>query len=53
MVTSLAASLRVVLEGLDDTVRAEVDDAARIRLEPFRGEEGYVLPGLTLVTRAG
>ena len=52
LVTSLAASMRAVLEGLEGGVRAEIDAAARDRLEPFRGDEGYVLPGVTLVTRA-
>lgn len=52
LVTSLAASMRAALEELEDGVRAEVDAAARDRLEPFRGDEGYVLPGVTLVTRA-
>lgn len=52
VVTSLAASLRETLEGLDETTRAEVDDAARARFEPFAGESGYVLPGVALVARA-
>jgi len=52
VVTSLAASLRATLEGLDDRVRAEIDAAARRRLDPFRGDDGYAIPGLTLVTRA-
>jgi hypothetical protein len=42
----------VTLEELDDDVRAEVDDAARKRIEPFWTAAGYVLPGVTLVTRA-
>lgn len=52
LVTSLAASLRVTLEQLDDAVRAVVDQEARRRIEPFRGDAGYVLPGVALVTRA-
>jgi SAM-dependent methyltransferase len=52
IVTALGASLREVLEGLDDEVRAEVDEAARARLEPFRTENGYELPGVTLVAGA-
>ncbi len=52
VVTSLAASLRQTLAGLDDGLRAEIDEAARARLEPFLAEGGYVIPGLTLVTRA-
>ena len=52
IVSSLAALMRDVLEGLDDEARAEVDEAAKARLEPFRSGEGYALPGLTLVTSA-
>jgi SAM-dependent methyltransferase len=52
IVSSLAASMREVLEALDDAARAEVDEAAKARIEPFRSGEGYVLPGLSLVTTA-
>jgi SAM-dependent methyltransferase len=52
IVTALGASLREVLEELDDEVRAEVDGAARARLEPFRTANGYELPGVTLVAAA-
>ena len=52
LISSLAASLRAVLEQLDPGVRAEVDEAACARLETFRGEDGYVIPGLALVTSA-
>jgi SAM-dependent methyltransferase len=52
VVTSLAASLRATLEQLDEGTRAEIDDGARARLERFRGPEGYVLPGVALVTAA-
>ena len=52
VVTSLAASLRATLQELDDPVLGEIDDAARERLEPFRGDDGYAIPGLALVTRA-
>lgn len=52
IVTSLAASLRVTLAELNETTRAEVDDAARARFEPFAGEAGYLLPGIALVARA-
>jgi SAM-dependent methyltransferase len=52
IVSALAATMREVLERLDDAVRAEVDDAAKARIEPFRSGEGYVLPGLSLVTTA-
>lgn len=52
VVTSLAASLRELLETLDEGTRAEIDAAARARLERFRGGDGYVLPGVALVTRA-
>ena len=52
LVTSLAASMRAALEELDDGLRAEIDAAARARIEPFRDDDGYVLPGVALVTRA-
>ena len=52
VITSLAASLRQTLAELDDETRAEVDEAARARLEPFRSGDGYVLPGVALVTSA-
>lgn len=52
VVTSLAASLSETLEGLDEATRAEVDEAARARFEPYATESGYVLPGVALVARA-
>jgi SAM-dependent methyltransferase len=52
IVTGLAAALRETLAGLDESTRAEVDEAARARLEPFRDGDGYSLPGVALVTRA-
>jgi hypothetical protein len=52
VMTRLAASTRAVLEQLDRRTRAEVDEAARARIERFRGADGYVLPGLALVTSA-
>ena len=52
VVTSLAASLRLLLAELDDVTREEVDSGARARLEGFRSGDGYVLPGVTLVTSA-
>jgi ubiquinone/menaquinone biosynthesis C-methylase UbiE len=52
VMTRLAASLRALLATLDDATRAEVDAGAQARLERFRGDEGYVLPGVALVTTA-
>jgi SAM-dependent methyltransferase len=52
LVTRLAASLRETLAPLSTSTRSEIDEAARARLEPFRGAAGYVLPGLALVTSA-
>jgi SAM-dependent methyltransferase len=52
VVTSLAASLRETLAGLDEAMRAEVDEATRARFEPFATESGYVLPGVALVACA-
>jgi SAM-dependent methyltransferase len=51
VVTSLAASLRETLAGLDEDTLAEVDEATRARFEPFAGESGYMLPGVALVAR--
>lgn len=51
-VPRLASSLRELLATLDDETRAEVDAAAAARLERFRTDEGYVVPGLALVTSA-
>ena len=53
IVSSLAASMREVLERLDDETRAEVDEAAKARIEPYRSGDGYELPGLSLLTTAG
>lgn len=52
IVSSLAAMMREVLEGLDAGERAEVDEAAEARLDAYRTEHGYVLPGVALVTTA-
>lgn len=52
VITNLAASLRATLEQLEESTRAEIDDAARARIESFYGPHGYVLPGLALVTSA-
>jgi SAM-dependent methyltransferase len=52
IVTSLAASMREALDRLDPGTRAEVDQAARLRLEPFRDGGGYAVPGVALVARA-
>jgi len=52
VVTSLAALLRQLLAELDDATREEVDAAAQARLEGFRTGDGYVLPGVALVTSA-
>ena len=52
VITSLAASLRATLEQLDERARAEIDEAAQARIEGFRVEDGYVLPGVALVTSA-
>jgi SAM-dependent methyltransferase len=52
IVSSLAAAMREVLEQLNDRTRAEVDEAAEARIEPFRSGEGYDLPGVSLVTSA-
>lgn len=52
VMNSLAASLRVTLAELDEDVRAEVDAAARARVDRFLTPDGYVLPGVALVASA-
>jgi len=52
VVTGLAATLRTTLATLPGDLRAEVDQAAKARIERFRTDTGYVLPGLALVTSA-
>jgi SAM-dependent methyltransferase len=52
VVGSLAASLRELLPTLDQSTRVEVEEAARARLDPYRRDDGYALPGLALVTSA-
>ena len=52
VVTSLGAALRALLGTLDESTRAEVDEAARARIERFRTSDGYALPGVALVTSA-
>lgn len=52
VVTGLAAALREALEQLDEQTFAEVDEGARLRIEGFRGADGYVIPGLARVTGA-
>ena len=52
VVTSLGAALRALLGTLDEATRAEVDAAARARIERFRSGEGYAPPGVALVTAA-
>jgi len=52
VITSLAASLRETLAGFDDETRAEIDAAARARLDRFETGGGYVLPGVALATAA-
>ena len=53
VITSLAASLRARLETLDEATRTEVDNAAQERIAGFLTPEGYELPGVALVTKAG
>jgi SAM-dependent methyltransferase len=52
VVPRLASSLRELLATLDKATVAEIDAAAEARLERFRTDEGYALPGVTLVTSA-
>jgi ubiquinone/menaquinone biosynthesis C-methylase UbiE len=52
IVTSMAVTMRDALGLLDATERAEVDAAAKARIEQYRTDEGYDLPGVALVTTA-
>jgi SAM-dependent methyltransferase len=52
ILTSLGAVLRQTLGSLEERTRVEVDAAARARIDRFRTSDGYVLPGLALVTSA-
>jgi SAM-dependent methyltransferase len=52
VITNLGASLRATLAQLDERARSEIDDGARARIERFRVQGGYVLPGVALVTSA-
>lgn len=51
VMTSLASSLSQTLAGLDESARAEVDEAARARFELFGTGSNYVLPARALVAR--
>jgi SAM-dependent methyltransferase len=50
--TTMATVLREALESVSAETRAEIETEARARLEPYRTDEGYVLPGVSLVTSA-
>lgn len=50
--TTMSTLLREALDSVDATMRADIEAAARARIEPYRSGEGYVLPGVTLVTAA-
>jgi SAM-dependent methyltransferase len=50
--TTMSTMLREALDGVAAGEREEIEEAARARLEPYRTADGYVLPGLSLVTSA-
>ena len=52
VITGLAASLRQLLGTLDAELRKEIDAAACARLDRFQTSDGYVIPGVALVTSA-
>ena len=52
VLTNLGATLRDTLASLDEGTRAEVEADARVALEPFAGEGGYAVPGVSLVATA-
>jgi SAM-dependent methyltransferase len=50
--TTMSTMLREALESVDAGTRAQIEEEARARVEPFRDDGGYVLPGVSLVTAA-
>jgi ubiquinone/menaquinone biosynthesis C-methylase UbiE len=50
--TTMSTTLREGLDSVGPTARAEIEAASRARIEPFRTDGGYVLPGVSLVTAA-
>jgi SAM-dependent methyltransferase len=50
--TTMSTLLREALESVGPEERAAIEQEARGRVEPFRTGEGYVLPGVSLVTAA-
>jgi len=50
--TTMSTTLREALESVDDAERAVIEQESRARIEPFRTDGVYVLPGVSLVTSA-
>jgi SAM-dependent methyltransferase len=50
--TTMSTMLREALEGVDSAERAAIEEEARARVEAFRTDGGYALPGVSLVTSA-
>jgi SAM-dependent methyltransferase len=50
--TTLSTVLREALSSVDAAEREEIEKASRARAEPYRQDDGYVLPGVALVARA-
>ncbi len=50
--TTMSTMLREALESVDPAERGAIEDEARGRVESFHSDEGYVLPGVSLVTAA-
>jgi hypothetical protein len=50
--TTMSTMLREALARVDADTRAEIEAAARERIEPYLRDGVYVLPGVSLVTRA-
>jgi ubiquinone/menaquinone biosynthesis C-methylase UbiE len=50
--TSVSTRLREALASVEGPVRAEIDEESRARFERHADGDGYLLPGLALVTRA-
>lgn len=50
--TTMSTMLREALERVDEGTRAAIEEEARARIERYRGDDGYALPGASLVTSA-
>ena len=50
--TTMSTTLREALESVDESTRAQIEEESRARIEQYRSDAGYALPGVSLVTSA-